>query len=530
MSENASDGTTVGLTALAIDADATNNTITYSLDDNAGGRFAIDANTGVVTVADRSLLDYDTIPSHNITICASSIDGSTATQVMTIQLTNANEGPSAVVDTATAVEAGGVANRLVGIDPTGNVLTNDTDLDSGDTKTVTGVRFGGVANASGAVGNAVLGNYGSIVINADGSYQYTVDNVNTVVQSLRDSSDTLTEVFTYTMRDGLGLTSTSQISVVILGVNDAPTQIGRSYSTSYIDTLSVTTDGVLTGATDSELDAITARLLTIPLLGTLVFNIDGTFTYHPEIEFIGHVTFVYQAYDGKTYSDPITVTIDVSLPRALPGSGLSGSGVSSDSGSTSGSGSSSSGGASNEDGAVAALIPVGVSIQIVPTQNAPAVEPESLQGLGQVTAREVVGIGLVESRESHRIGEVGVGLSQRTMRRYEGEWIAGQSSEERERMRSREEFAMSNSIMSGEKKEREDGDDQSPISLAMGTVVTTVLGTGVILWVVQATQLAATFITATAPTWMHIDIASTLDNLAKEKNASDEASAKIFER
>ena len=89
---------------------------------------------------------------------------------------------------------------------------------------------------------------------------------------------------------------------------------------------------------------------------------------------------------------------------------------------------------------------------------------------------------------------------------------------------------MSNSIMSGEKKEREDGDDQSPISLAMGTVVTTVLGTGVILWVVQATQLAATFITATAPTWMHIDIASTLDNLAKEKNASDEASAKIFER
>jgi len=64
----------------------------------------------------------------------------------------------------------------------------------------------------------------------------------------------------------------------------------------------------------------------------------------------------------------------------------------------------------------------------------------------------------------------------------------------------------------------------------MGTVVTTVLGTGVILWVVQATQLAATFITAAAPTWMHVDIASTLDNLAKKKNANDEASAKIFEK
>jgi len=28
---------------------------------------------------------------------------------------------------------------------------------------------------------------------------------------------------------------------------------------------------------------------------------------------------------------------------------------------------------------------------------------------------------------------------------------------------------------------------------------------------------------------MHVDIASTLDSLAKEKNANDEASAKIFE-
>jgi hypothetical protein len=63
----------------------------------------------------------------------------------------------------------------------------------------------------------------------------------------------------------------------------------------------------------------------------------------------------------------------------------------------------------------------------------------------------------------------------------------------------------------------------------MGAVATTVLGTGAILWVVQATQIAATLITAAAPTWIHVDIAAALDNLAKEKNAKDEASAKIFE-
>ena len=37
VNENAATGTVVGVTALATDADATTNTITYSLADNAGG-------------------------------------------------------------------------------------------------------------------------------------------------------------------------------------------------------------------------------------------------------------------------------------------------------------------------------------------------------------------------------------------------------------------------------------------------------------------------------------------------------------
>src|SRR5207244_3979548 len=49
--KNAHNSTVDALTAFAKDNDATNNAVTYSLTDNAGGRFAIDANTGVVTVA-----------------------------------------------------------------------------------------------------------------------------------------------------------------------------------------------------------------------------------------------------------------------------------------------------------------------------------------------------------------------------------------------------------------------------------------------------------------------------------------------
>ena len=76
--ENAAIGTSVGITALASDADATNNTITYTLDDDAGGRFAIDGVTGEITV--NGGLDYETDTSHNVTVRAASSDGSVSTQ------------------------------------------------------------------------------------------------------------------------------------------------------------------------------------------------------------------------------------------------------------------------------------------------------------------------------------------------------------------------------------------------------------------------------------------------------------------
>ena len=68
VSENAAVGDSVGVTALATDADG--DTVTYSLDDDAGGMFTIDANTGEVTVAGN--LDYETATSHTITVRATS--------------------------------------------------------------------------------------------------------------------------------------------------------------------------------------------------------------------------------------------------------------------------------------------------------------------------------------------------------------------------------------------------------------------------------------------------------------------------
>ena len=73
--ENASIGTAVGVTAFATDSDATNNTITYSLFDNDGGRFAIHSTTGVISNA--VLLDRETDgATRTVTVRATSTDGS----------------------------------------------------------------------------------------------------------------------------------------------------------------------------------------------------------------------------------------------------------------------------------------------------------------------------------------------------------------------------------------------------------------------------------------------------------------------
>ncbi|MFN0318553.1 MAG: DUF4347 domain-containing protein, partial [Burkholderiales bacterium] len=95
--ENAATGTLVGITASASDADATNNTITYSLTNNAGGRFQIDSATGVVTVLNGALLDYESASSHSITVRADSADGSFSTQIYTVNVNNVNDAPANVV-------------------------------------------------------------------------------------------------------------------------------------------------------------------------------------------------------------------------------------------------------------------------------------------------------------------------------------------------------------------------------------------------------------------------------------------------
>ena len=100
ISELASNGAGVGIMGFASDADGSDS-VTYSLLDNAGGRFAIDPQTGIVTVADASLLATESNTTHTITVLAQSTDGSFADQTFTIEviaeITEGGGGSSPVI-------------------------------------------------------------------------------------------------------------------------------------------------------------------------------------------------------------------------------------------------------------------------------------------------------------------------------------------------------------------------------------------------------------------------------------------------
>lgn len=120
VAEDAPIGTLFGVTASAVDADIDDSVI-YSLDDDAGGRFAIDSVTGIVSVS--GTLDYESQANESVTIRATSTDGSTATYVTTIVITDVNEAPTAVGDSY-SMRAG---ESLSIPDP--GVVFNDHDVD-----------------------------------------------------------------------------------------------------------------------------------------------------------------------------------------------------------------------------------------------------------------------------------------------------------------------------------------------------------------------------------------------------------------
>src|SRR5207344_1840540 len=174
---------------------------------------ATGAGNGTATVAANGAFTYT--PNANFfgtdtfTYTLTDADGDVSSATVTVTVNSVNDAPTAVNDAAAVQED-------VTLSASGNLLTNDTDPDVGDTKLVTRVN-----GAAGNVGIAVAGTYGSVTLNIDGSYTYTLNNAAAIVQQLR-AGQTVTDTFSYQMADGSAATASANLVVTLTGSNDLP--------------------------------------------------------------------------------------------------------------------------------------------------------------------------------------------------------------------------------------------------------------------------------------------------------------------
>ncbi|WP_448173876.1 VCBS domain-containing protein [Rhizobacter fulvus] len=254
--------------------------------------------------------------------------GASSLANLVITVTGVDDAPMAVSDSTIAVEAGGVANAIAGTNPSGNVLTNDTDVDVGDTKTVSAVSGIG----AGIVGGSTTGLYGTLTLDASGNYTYAVNNSLAAVQALRTAGNTLLDTFSYTVRDAAGLTSTTTLQVTIQGANDAPVAVADAASVTEDVLFTSVAPGVL--GNDTDVDAGDTRQVTgvafgatsgavsTPLTGTygtLTMQADGSYTYlanRPAAEALAagqtateQFTYTMRDTAGATSSTTLTLTI-----------------------------------------------------------------------------------------------------------------------------------------------------------------------------------------------------------------------------
>ncbi|PQO89319.1 hypothetical protein C5614_28990, partial [Massilia phosphatilytica] len=147
-----------------------------------------------------------------------------------------NSAPVANPDQRTIAEDASVLNL------TGNALANDTDPDAGQ---VLSVVQPGTFN----------GKYGTLVLGADGAYEYTLNNASLAVQALKQG-ETGTDVFSYGVTDG-SAGATTTLTVTVTGSNDAPLVSAAVTGTATEDGAAVALDA-LAHASDVDNGAVLA--------------------------------------------------------------------------------------------------------------------------------------------------------------------------------------------------------------------------------------------------------------------------------
>jgi len=258
---------------------------------------------------ENAALDYlaegDTLTqSYDVTV--NDFFGGSDTRTVTVLVHGANDAPEAFAFAASVEED-------VSLVVTGNVIDEYVlDPDEGAELTVT--------NA-----DTYVGEWGTLVLDADGTYTYTLDN--DAVQFLRWDQQ-LEDLFVYGVSDG-ALSSAAEVFINILGTNDAPTTVA-DFADVMEDAVSTAGGNVLDNDFDIDEDETPAVSTTgtfAGLYGTLTLAEDGAYEYllDNDLEAVQRLhageelrdEFAHEAFDGLA-GNPGLLTVRVAGANDAP--------------------------------------------------------------------------------------------------------------------------------------------------------------------------------------------------------------------
>ncbi|KJV06157.1 cadherin domain-containing protein [Methylocucumis oryzae] len=309
IAENSNTGTSIG-TVSAVDVD-TGQSLTYAITaGNIGNAFAINQSTGEIVVNTRAALNFETTPSFSLTVEASD-NGSpnlNSSAVITVNLSNVNEAPSANNDDAAVDEAGTVT---VLTSSATQVSFNDNDPDVGDLLFVTTTPV-------------IAPTHGVLTLNADGSFSYT-----------HDGSETTSDSFVYEVCDSAPLCSNATVNIAINPVNDAPVASIPGTQTSDEDVVLVfdNFNSNLLSIADADAGINQLSLTLAVSSGTLTLNSTTGLTFSvgdgnadATMTLTGLLSDINNALDGMSFQPDLNSSGNSTLTLSVDDQGNTGSG------------------------------------------------------------------------------------------------------------------------------------------------------------------------------------------------------------
>jgi VCBS repeat-containing protein len=123
------------------------------------------------------------------------------------------------------------------------------------------------------------------------------------------------ETISYTVCDPIGLCATGNIAIQIASVEDVPQVAGESYAVIQGNLL---TGNAASNDSDGDADVLTYTAINSAQNGVLNFSSNGSFTYLPDIGFIGTESINYTVCDDTGNCGSATITIDVLTSNTAP--------------------------------------------------------------------------------------------------------------------------------------------------------------------------------------------------------------------